>query len=156
MNIYKGLEDPDAVTGLVTVRTTGPTSTDWILAAEKAGRWDDAAALYEVEMTHHSALCPSAAPAALSRAAAELQEPATRAQGSSGRRLGAAAAGAIVCEIKCSLESQNDAPLCGACRAVTRCCGAARTCYTRTGFFWACTGRCGCRCECLWNCSLRR
>ena len=49
MSIYRELQDPDAVLGLVTLRTGGPTNADWITAAAKAGNWDEVASLYEVE-----------------------------------------------------------------------------------------------------------
>ena len=48
MQVYKGLEDPDALTGVINLRQGGPSHADCILAAQKMGRWDEAAALFEV------------------------------------------------------------------------------------------------------------
>jgi hypothetical protein len=50
MHIYKGLQDPDALTGVTLLRSGGPSRADLILAAETFGRWNDAAVLYEVEL----------------------------------------------------------------------------------------------------------
>jgi hypothetical protein len=50
MHIYKGLQDPDALTGMTLLRLGGPSRADLILAAETFGRWNEAAVLYEVQL----------------------------------------------------------------------------------------------------------
>eukprot|EP00798_Chlamydomonas_sp_ICE-L_P024092 gene24092-9666_t len=47
LEVYGQLEEPDGLSGLVQLRQGGLTTTDQILAAEKAGAWSDALALYE-------------------------------------------------------------------------------------------------------------
>lgn len=46
-DIYGKLEEPDGLDGLVRLRVGGPGLQDQILAAEKAGKWSEALALYE-------------------------------------------------------------------------------------------------------------
>lgn len=59
MHVYKSLNNPDALVGLSTLRQgtvqqASPdwqvTNHDWILAAQKVGRWSEVEALYEVRM----------------------------------------------------------------------------------------------------------
>ncbi|KAK9842495.1 hypothetical protein WJX81_002719 [Elliptochloris bilobata] len=45
--VYGKLEEPDGLAGLLRLRTGGPRLQDQVLAAEKAGCWSDALALYE-------------------------------------------------------------------------------------------------------------
>lgn len=45
--IYGKLEEPDGLAGLVRLRHGGPRLQDQILAAEKAGSWNEALELYE-------------------------------------------------------------------------------------------------------------
>ena len=45
--MYGKLEEPDGLAGLVRLRNGGPRLQDQVLAAEKAGCWSEALALYE-------------------------------------------------------------------------------------------------------------
>ena len=47
LEVYGQLEEPDGLSGLVQLRQGGLTTTDQILAAEKAGAWSEALSLYE-------------------------------------------------------------------------------------------------------------
>eukprot|EP00892_Ulva_mutabilis_P006464 jgi/Ulvmu1/418/UM001_0425.1 len=59
MHVYKSLNNPDALVGLSTLRQGASrqatpdwqiTNHDWILAAQKVGRWSEVEVLYEVRM----------------------------------------------------------------------------------------------------------
>lgn len=74
MHMYKGLEDPDALTGVVSLRQGGPSTSDWILAAQKIGRWNEADSLFEVSLPTAADPAPASEITGLSVAAAALRD----------------------------------------------------------------------------------
>ena len=72
MQMYQGLDDPDALTGAIAMRSSGATHEDSILAAQKMGRWSEVEALYEVSRPSAGA-GDGAASSALQQAAGALR-----------------------------------------------------------------------------------
>eukprot|EP00879_Flechtneria_rotunda_P008531 GHRR01008938.1.p1 GENE.GHRR01008938.1~~GHRR01008938.1.p1 ORF type:complete len:1480 (+),score=620.50 GHRR01008938.1:516-4442(+) len=54
LEVYGQLEEPDGLAGLVQLRQGGLTTADQILAAEKAGAWSEALALYEQALSQEA------------------------------------------------------------------------------------------------------
>jgi hypothetical protein len=74
MHMYKGLEDPDALTGVVSLRQGGPSTSDWILAAQKIGRWNEADSLFEVSLPTPVDTAPTTEITTVPGAAAALRD----------------------------------------------------------------------------------